>query len=66
MSCRVARRFADSALKRGIEWATVGGDYVILDGFIETPDTWADSVIALTFGEWLERMLAAFVESRAI
>jgi hypothetical protein len=45
---------------------TVDGEYVILDGFNESPDTWAVSVIARTFGEWLERMLASFVEEQKI
>jgi hypothetical protein len=45
---------------------TVDGEYVILDGFNEAPDAWRDSVIARTFGEWLERMLVAFVEEQSL
>ncbi len=46
--------------------STVDGEYVILDGFNEAPDAWPDSVIARTFGEWLEGMLVAFVEEQSL
>lgn len=42
------------------------GEYAILDAFHEAPDDWASAVIARSFREWLERMLAAFISEQKL